>query len=119
MQRAIEAAMKELGEATTSEDVAAFMRSELPELSGRRREIVNKAVDEARERGTPASGEDVAFAATGVSERQPQVGGGAGQGRLTRPSDPGTVPLSVKKAEPPGRELPPPTNVSLALDQEP
>ena len=128
MQRALEAAMKELGDATTSEDVAAFLRSELPELSNKRREIVNRAVDEARERGTPASGEDVAFAATVVSERNPGVGAAAGAAaggaRATRPSDVGTVPISVSKAEPTRREgipreLPPPTNVSLALDQEP
>ena len=75
MQRALEAAMNEMGEATTSEDVAAFLRSELPELAQRRKGIVQKAVDEARDRAA-TSGEtqvveaDVAFAPTVMSERQ-------------------------------------------------
>jgi hypothetical protein len=125
MQRAIEAAMKELGETTTSEDVAAFLRSEMPELSARRREVVNKAVGDARERGTPAGGTpsdpDVAFAPTVVSERQPNTvpqGGAAAD----RPSDLGTIALSKRKEPPSGaqrREPPPSTAVSHALDQEP
>src|ERR1019366_3484832 len=80
MQRALEAAMKEMGEATTSEDVAAFLRSEMPELAQKRKETLNKAMDEARDRGL-SSGEtkavsvpdpDVAFAPTVMSERQPK-----------------------------------------------
>ena len=88
MQRALEATLKELGESTTSEDVASFLRAELPELSRTRREVVGKATDEARERGTPIteareSGtsrvatrrreEDVAFAPTVMSEREPAI----------------------------------------------
>jgi serine/threonine-protein kinase len=98
MQRALEAAMKELGEATTSEDVAAFLRSELPELATRRREIVHRAVDEARERGTPPNGSDpdVAFAATVMSERP----------ALDRPSDAGTIPLAKRKTPQPPRPRP-------------
>jgi serine/threonine-protein kinase len=72
MQRGLEAAMKELGETTTSEDVAAFLRSELTDLANKRRDIVARAVDQARERGTPvntAPDPDVAFAPTQMSER--------------------------------------------------
>jgi serine/threonine-protein kinase len=117
MQRALEAVTKELGETTTTEDVAAFLRSELPELANKRREIVNRAVDDARERGTPAAVDsgDVAFAPTVVSERQPA---GAGKPAMDRPSDAGTIPLAKRK-EPPRKEPPPATNVSVALDQEP
>ncbi|MGH7297539.1 MAG: serine/threonine protein kinase, partial [Polyangiaceae bacterium] len=120
MQRAVEAAMKELGESTTSEDVAAFLRSELPELAQKRREVVNRAVDEARDRGTPSSAvrsaePDVAFAPTVMSERNPKP---KVQAAIDRPSDAGTVEL-VKKKDPAGREPPPPTAVAHAVDQEP
>ncbi len=72
MQRALESAMKELGEIATSEDIAAFLRSDLPELTDGRRGAVTKAIEGARDRGTPAvtgSGEEVAFAPTMMSER--------------------------------------------------
>jgi serine/threonine-protein kinase len=125
MQRALEAAMKELGEATTSEDVAAFLRTELPELAQKRKEILNKAVEEARER-VVSGGEttttslpepDVAFAPTVMSERQPKKAASVApetkrEGRFDRPSDAGTVALVKKK------DLPA-TEVASALDQEP
>ncbi len=131
MQRALEAAMKELGEATTSEDVAAFLRTELPELAQRRKEILNKAVEEARER-VASGGEtkttslpepDVAFAPTVMSERQPKQPetrppSTQREGRVDRPSDAGTVAL-VKKKDIQHREPLPATDVSSALDQEP
>jgi serine/threonine protein kinase len=73
MQRALEGAMKELGEAVSSEDVAGFVRSELPDLARKRRDAVTKAVSDARDRGAieggSGSGEDVAFAPTMVGER--------------------------------------------------
>ena len=70
MQRAVEAAMKELGVSASGEDIAAFLRSELPEPARRRRDAVGRAIEEARERGTPVteSGDEVAFAATLVGE---------------------------------------------------
>jgi serine/threonine-protein kinase len=73
MQRALEGAMKELGESATSDDIAVFIRSELPELSEKRRQLVSKAFEQARDRGVPIlpSREDVAFAATIVSDRVP------------------------------------------------
>jgi serine/threonine-protein kinase len=130
MQRALEAAMKEVGEATTSEDVAAFLRTELPELAQRRKEILNKAVEEARER-VASGGEtkttslpepDVAFAPTVMSERQPKPEtrppSTQREGRVDRPSDAGTVAL-VKKKDIQHREPLPATDVSSALDQEP
>ncbi|MGO9836432.1 MAG: serine/threonine protein kinase [Polyangiaceae bacterium] len=75
MQRALDGAMKELGETATSEDVAGVLRAELPELLDGRRGVVNKAIEGARERGTPPVGGsgDVAFAATMVSERSPRA----------------------------------------------
>jgi len=74
MQRALEGAMKELGETASSEDVAAFVRTELPDLALRRRDAVGKAIEEARERGTPAgdSRDEVAFAPTLVGDRAPE-----------------------------------------------
>jgi serine/threonine protein kinase len=91
MQRALEAAMNEMGEATTSEDVAAFLRSELPELAQRRKDVVQRAVDEARDRVAP-SGEthiiegDVAFAPTVMSERQASPSTRR-EGRVALPGD--------------------------------
>jgi eukaryotic-like serine/threonine-protein kinase len=125
MQRALEAAMNEMDHATTSEDVAAFLRSELPELAQRRKDIVNKAVEEAHDRSA-SSGEtllvepDVAFAPTLMSDAQevPQT-------RREGPFDPGeraVVALTRKKAR---RLDPPPTppqgvlEASDALDHEP
>jgi serine/threonine-protein kinase len=126
MQRALEAAMKEMGEATTSEDVAAFLRTELPELAQRRKEILNKAVEEARER-VASGGEtkttslpdpDVAFAPTIMSERQPKslptpAPATQREGRMDRPSDAGTVALVKTKPVAPAREA------STGFDQEP
>ena len=126
MQRALEAAMKELGEGATTEDVAAFLRSELPELAQKRRDIVNRAVEESRDRGEPSAPSvhgkaldaDVAFAPTVVSDTS---GGTHREPKVDRPSDVGTVALSkalTRKAEV-GTETPPPTNVSSSFDQEP
>lgn len=73
MRRSLESAMKELGETTGSEDVAAFLRSALPELAERRRGVVTAAIDGARERGTPpvaGSRDEVAFAPTLIGERK-------------------------------------------------
>jgi serine/threonine-protein kinase len=72
MRRSLEGAMKELNEATGSEDVAAFLRSALPDLAERRRGVVTAAMDGARERGTPpvaGSRDEVAFAPTLVGDR--------------------------------------------------
>jgi eukaryotic-like serine/threonine-protein kinase len=118
MQRAIESAMKELGESTTSDDIASFLRSELPELSQKRRDVVNKGVEEARERGGTSSAEklkvaepDVAFAPTLMSDRRPQVG-------MDRPSDAGTVAL-VKRKEPARTSTPLAQAAFGDVDQEP
>jgi serine/threonine-protein kinase len=125
MQRALEATMKEMGETATSEDVAAFLRSELPELAQKRKEILAKAIEESRDRGGATSvgtnvvaEPDVAFAPTVMSERVPKVQSGPPtrrEGRIDRPSDAGTIPLMKKK------ELGPATaaTASSALDHEP
>jgi serine/threonine-protein kinase len=76
MQRALEGAMLELGDSTTSEDVASFLRSSLPELVERRRELVVRAIEDARLRpdapaaaaSEAAASEEVAFAATLVGD---------------------------------------------------
>ena len=107
--------MKELGETATSDDVAAFLRSELPELGDKRRAIVNRAVDDARDRSAP-SGEtrvadaDVAFAPTVMHQTPPA--------RSDRPSDVGTVAITQREG---GlrRQLPPPTGVYMTDDPEP
>ena len=136
MQRALEAAMKEMGEATTSEDVAAYLRTELPELAQRRKEILNKAVEEARER-VASGGEttttslpdpDVAFAPTVMSERQPKPQAMSlptparttvREGRMDRPSDAGTVALVTKKEASYRTEPALSADAASALDQEP
>jgi serine/threonine-protein kinase len=91
MQRALEGAMKELDETTTTEDVASFLRRELPELADGRRGVVTKAVEEARERGTPAPGavnrEDVAFAPTQISDRNVRPAEEASTIALTKRKD--------------------------------
>jgi serine/threonine-protein kinase len=121
MQRAIEAAMKELGETATSEDVAAFVRSELPDLAQKRRDIVTRAIEDARERGTPTAGmrePDVAFAPTIMSERQAMPD-------TVREPRVGTIPLTRRKDSPAPRAPTVPTMVAedsrlaSSLDQEP
>jgi hypothetical protein len=52
MQRAIEAAIDELGLRATNDDVAAFLRATVPELESKRRETVAKALEAARDRET-------------------------------------------------------------------
>jgi serine/threonine protein kinase len=71
MQHALEDAMDELDAATTSSDVATFLRTELPELEEKRRALVTQSVDEARGRElTPVpSAEDDAYAPTVMRER--------------------------------------------------
>ena len=119
MHRALESAMKEIGESATSDDVGAFLRSELPELAQKRREIVNKAVDEARDRPvasgqTPVAEPDVAFAPTIMSQASPQT---AREGRAERPSDVGTLALTRRKTA--SNPLAVRDAASAALDQEP
>jgi len=92
MQRALEGIMKELGEMASSEDVAAVIRTELPELAEGRRGVVTRAMDGARERVTPAvagSGEEVAFAPTMMSERSPRQADEARAIALTKRKEPG------------------------------
>jgi eukaryotic-like serine/threonine-protein kinase len=108
MQRALEGAMKELGESASSEDIAALVRLELPDLGRNRREAVARALEEARERGTPVtdSRDEVAFAPTEVGHRDARARGIA----LTRRK-------GAAAAEPNGSEnsrLTPPA----ALEQE-
>jgi serine/threonine-protein kinase len=114
MQRALEAAMVALGEAKTSDDVATYVRAECPELSLKRKDIVTRAVDEAR--GREASGGDAreeAFAPTlmGDVEALSQRG---------RPSDMGTVELVKRKDAAPvaPAATPAATNTSVELDRD-
>jgi serine/threonine protein kinase len=71
MQDAFEEAMDELEVGTSGSDIAAFLRSELPELEEKRRNIVSQSVEEARGRDqTPVSNSsDEAFAPTVMRER--------------------------------------------------
>ena len=111
MQRAVEAAMKELGESASAEDAAAFLRSELPEPARRRREAVGRAIEEARERGTPIteSGDEVAFAPTLVGER------GA---RARDRDDEGAIELTKVKGGPAGSGPAEESHIA-ELEQEP
>ncbi|HEV3193290.1 MAG TPA: protein kinase [Polyangiaceae bacterium] len=72
MQLALEGAMKDLGEIATANGIAAFLRAELPELEERRRDLIARSIEEARDRGgtqVTTSGDDVAFAPTVMRER--------------------------------------------------
>jgi serine/threonine-protein kinase len=72
MQRALESAMKELGDVATSDDVASFLRVSLPDLGERRRAVVTRAIEDARERfddrRRDSDSDEVAFAPTMVHE---------------------------------------------------
>jgi serine/threonine protein kinase len=122
MQRALEAAMKEMGEVTTSEDVAAFLRSELPELAQKRKGVLTRAVDEARDRAAP-SGEtqvgdaDVAFAPTVMSERKSRPPPTRREGGGDPAGDPGAIALTRRKSPVP-EALRAAARVSSPLDDE-
>src|SRR5579872_56807 len=127
MQRGLEGAMKELGEAATSEDVASFLRAELPELADRRRQVVARAVDEAKTRvpapeDPSATREDVAFAPTVMSVRSPsgRPTDGAKAIALTRRKDlPSGARLSVSDASTEDSRVTSSPSSSSALDAEP
>ncbi len=72
MQLALEGAIKDFGDTATANDIAAFLRAELPELEERRRGLIARSIEEARDRGgtqVTTSGDDVAFAPTVMRER--------------------------------------------------
>src|SRR5260370_31655564 len=50
MQLALEGAMKDLGDTATANDIAAFLRGELPELEERPRALPARSIHEARAR---------------------------------------------------------------------
>jgi serine/threonine protein kinase len=120
MQRAIEGAMKELGESTSSEDVAGLLRAELPDLALQRKEAVGKAIEEARGRvssQTP-SRDDVAFAKTEVGERDPRGASRRSDARalaLTKRKGPGSGPKIAVGGFSEDSSVTP----STALEQEP
>jgi serine/threonine-protein kinase len=103
MRRALELAMSEMKVQSTSEDVADFVRSNLPEFAEKRHAVMAKAMAEADKRPSASllSSEelhtDVGFAATVVSQRQPEVAE-----RVTRP-DP--KPATTAKPMPSARAL--------------
>jgi hypothetical protein len=98
MQDAFEEAMNELEVATTGSDIAAFLRSELPELEEKRRTIVLQSVDEARGRDhTPVSTTgDEAFAPTVMRERL-AVARSAETVADKRPDDADEEPIRIPK----------------------
>jgi hypothetical protein len=110
MQRALEAAMVSVGESKTSEDVAAYIRSECPELSLKRKDIVTRAVDEARGREASGGAREEAFAPTLMGDIE------ALSSQRGRPSDVGTVELVKRKDATP--VAPPSTNASVELDRD-
>ncbi|MBV9945762.1 MAG: protein kinase, partial [Myxococcales bacterium] len=112
LQRALEGAMKELGESVSSEDVAAFVRAELPDLAKRRREAVGRAIDDAKERGTPIteSRDEVAFAPTLVGDR------GA---RPSSADDARAIALTKRKGDAPRAPDDSKVTPSTALENEP
>jgi len=112
MQRAIEGAMKEMGEAASSEDVAGFLRADLPELAEKRREAVGKAIEEARVRVAKdtESRDEVAFAPTVVGDRDARAAPGRDEARA--------IALTQRKSGPRGSEDSRVTPTA-ALEQEP
>jgi len=101
MRRAIENAMSELRIQSTSEDIADFVRQNLPEFAEKRHTVVAKAMADADARGASSSSlvaaEEVEpFAPTVVSQRDPDV-------RPTRP-DPKPAP-PAPKSMPRARDL--------------
>ena len=127
MQRAIEGAMKELGESTSSEDVAGLLRAELPDLALQRKEAVGKAIEEARGRAssqtpsrprTAVDADDVAFAKTEVGERDPRGASRRSDARalaLTKRKGPASGPkIAMGGFSEDSRVTP-----SAALEQEP
>ena len=70
MRRAIEATITELGVEATTDTVAEFVQSTLPELEAKRRDVVATAIEEARSAAASSASmpaeEDVAFAPTMV-----------------------------------------------------
>jgi serine/threonine-protein kinase len=123
LQRALESAMKELGEPTTSDDVGGFLRATFPELEERRRRLVTQAIEAAQERrsqptlGTAAAGEpnadEVAFAPTVISDETsaPRTKDEARAIALTKRKTSATTPLPARVAEP--RPLFPHADVEL------
>jgi serine/threonine-protein kinase len=123
LQRALESAMKELGEPTTSDDVGSFLRATFPELEDRRRRLVTQAVEAAQERhshpalGSASAGDatadEVAFAPTVISDETsaPRTKGEARAIALTKRKTPVTTPLPARVAEP--RPLFPNADVEL------
>lgn len=103
MQRAIEKAMKDLGEGATSDDVAAFVLSALPDLVERRRAFVSQAISQARDRSEPGSEprEEVAFAPTIVSDQStgPRSAEDARAIALTKRKSGGRISLRRTNAE--------------------
>jgi serine/threonine-protein kinase len=104
MQRALEGAMRELGETASSDDVAAFVRSQLPELAHRRREAVGKAIEEARERSTAETEarDEMAFAPTIVGDRdgpaRPKDGSSAAPAAPWPTAEARAIALTKRKA---------------------
>jgi serine/threonine-protein kinase len=77
MKKAIESAINQLGLSAENDDVADFLKNQLPELAEKRARTIEKAMTAAGPRpsyvealqGTP---QDIGFAATEVSARDPQ-----------------------------------------------
>ena len=100
MRRAIELAMSEMKVQSTSEDVADFVRANLPEFAEKRHAVMAKAMAEADKRPSASmlsSDElhtDIGSAATVVSQRQPEVAE-----RVTRPDPkPAAKPMPSARA---------------------
>jgi serine/threonine protein kinase len=110
MQKALEGAMKQLGLSSTADDVAEFLRTELPELAEKRKEVVSKAIDDSKsrivavEQPTPSgeanlalmsrkgarADDDVAFAPTVISGEPEPIA------PLTKRKQPGD-PVSARR----------------------
>ncbi len=109
MRRALENAIVKLDLEARTEDVADFLKKELPELEEKRKEVVRKALNEVNARASMASisdADDVAFAETVVSSSTGATKATSAAKKITKATDdddrptkrPSKRPMSVQSA---------------------
>jgi serine/threonine-protein kinase len=120
MRRAIENAIVKLGLEAHTDDVAEFLKSAVPELESKRRELVKKAINEVSSRASMASigdADEVAFAPTVVSPASKDAS--KAQTRASKPAATKKSPsISSARAVLEGREESSATRTSFADDEE-
>ncbi len=106
MRRAIELAMQQLKMQASSEDVADFVKTNLPEFAEKRHAVMARAMAEADQRAAvrgamaSMSGADTsdAYAATVISKSSPNALGAADERVTVKPAVPATAPRPTASA---------------------